>query len=99
MSVGAIERGLSRLQAETKDTGGSEWHRFVLRQAVCGLLDAEEEAMLMCDDFRGYVRRGLNGRADAMVCALDRVYDGLEQRLLLHLGMQRALVEGEEVTP
>ena len=66
----------------------------MLQSAVEGMLDAVEETMLQCDELRTYTSWGSgqgNGQGGGAVCGLTQLYDNLEGRLRLHLGVEREL--------
>ena len=64
-----------------------------VRHAVTGTLEALEETMLQCDELQVYTRWGGSGDSGA-ACALSRLYANLEERLRLHMGLERALARG-----
>jgi hypothetical protein len=95
-----MEQGLVKLRDEA-GRNGKAWTPIVLQSAVEGMLEAVEETMLQCDELRTYTSWGSgNGREAGAVCGLTQLYENLEQRLRLHLGMEGELKreDGREVT-
>ena len=93
-----LEEGLEKLRREVRGRGEPEWGVHVLRSAIEGMVEVIEETMLDADEVRAYATGKMNGHGSGLACAMSRVYDQLEQKLVLHMGME-ARMELEEVAP